>query len=537
MRITRTSLLLGCCLALALGCGDACSGSGSSNGMNDDVERASGSNGEESDEPFVDNEGRVCADATPCGNCDHDCRPSGNPFVTGSGSGGDGSGAGGTGTGTGGDGTGGLGGTGGTGDGSGGDGTGGTGTGSGGDGTGGAGGTGTGSGGDGTGGTSDGSGSGSGGSTPDQTVCMDLDVTLERTIPTVVLLIDQSGSMSEGFGNGMNRLEAAYNALMDPVDGLIVELQSSFRIGMALYTSYSRGNTCPELQDVRPEFDNYEPIDRVFSIAEPENDTPTGEAIESTFRMFDIHQDQGRKLLLLATDGEPDTCAVPNPQNGQPEAIAATQQAFQRGIETVVLSVGDEVGRSHLQDMANAGKGLAVGGGTNAPYFQANSPDQLKNQLKGIVQAAQGCTFRINGAVVDPGLLKFSTVTVDGQVVAYDDPNGWIYHQDRKTCHGAKQCIELVGAACDTIQGPGSHAVSGDFLCTYWDPESSGSGSGGDGGTGTGTGSGGTSGGTGSGSGGPGACEVAGQSCMFAGDCCSGICTAGGQGSGICIDG
>ena len=31
----------------------------------------------------------------------------------------------------------------------------------------------------------------------------------------------------------------------------------------------------------------------------------------------------GINRVILATDGEPDTCAEPNPQNGQPEAIAA----------------------------------------------------------------------------------------------------------------------------------------------------------------------------------------------------------------------
>ena len=31
----------------------------------------------------------------------------------------------------------------------------------------------------------------------------------------------------------------------------------------------------------------------------------------------------GDKVIVLATDGEPDTCAEPNPQNGQGVAVAA----------------------------------------------------------------------------------------------------------------------------------------------------------------------------------------------------------------------
>ena len=33
-------------------------------------------------------------------------------------------------------------------------------------------------------------------------------------------------------------------------------------------------------------------------------------------------------IFILATDGEPDTCAQPNPQEGQPEALASEHERF-----------------------------------------------------------------------------------------------------------------------------------------------------------------------------------------------------------------
>jgi hypothetical protein len=552
MSAIKKGLLTAAMFSLVLGCGDACSDSaGGGDGMN------AGTNGENG-MTHIDDEGRMCNDLTPCGDCDHDCRPSGNPFAPGSGSasGGDGTGSDGDSCSSGfdcaggvceagvcvGDGTG-AGGEACTQDGdcAGGDCEAGT-----------CAGDGSSSGGDpctmdgdcagaatcGDDGTCEGSGGGSGGSTGgsgsggdgiDYNTCADLEVGLQHAIPTVALLIDQSGSMSTEFGNGMNRLEAAYTALMDPTDGIIQELQASFRIGFSLYTAYSDGQTCPELADVRPELNNYDPIDRVFSQADPEAETPTGEAMLGILRMFDIHPDQGRKIILLATDGEPDTCAVPNPQMGQPEAIAAAEEAYSQGIETYVLSVGDEVGEPHLQDMANAGVGLPVGGGQNAPFFGANDPGALKNEMKSIIQSTRSCIFRILGGVVDPGLVDRATVTLDGNPLGFQDPNGFTYHQDRQTCQGAKQCIELLGTACETLQDGNDHVVEGDFLCVYHDPD-------GDPGfgydpDGSGSGSGGDNNGSGGGSGGPGPCIPNNTSgCQYDGDCCSGIC-----GQGTCI--
>ncbi len=578
----------------AVGCGGGCD----SSGVNGDGEP--GAEGGEFSAP----DGKVCADATPCGNCDQDCRLHGNPFLGGGGEGtggdpatsGGGGGTGGFGS-TGGGGTGydgencslnsdcrglcggsgvceGYGGGGYNGDsclsatdcrgecdgegfciGSGGDpGLGGGGGTSGGGGTGGTGGTdgggtgGGGTGGGGTGGGGTGFGGGTTGGGPDQNTCLDLDINLQHAIPTVALLIDQSSSMLEGFGGGMNRWEAAYASLMDPNNGLTMDIQGAFRIGLSLYSSNDGGPDCPLLADVRPELNNYEPMNRVFSRAEPIEDTPTGESILGTLRQFDVHPDQGRKILLLATDGEPDTCAQPDPQRGQPESVAAAQAAYAQGVETIILSVGNQVGAPHLEDMANAGVGMLVGGAQQAPYYTADNPEQLKVEMQAIIDSARSCIFRVEGGIIDPGIVDQSSVTVDGVAIQYGDPNGWRYHQNRATCQGAKQCLELQGDACTKIQDGQPHNIHGDFLCTYYDPQNppiGGGGGTGGGGTGTGTGGGGTGGsgtggggtgggGTGGGgTGGPAACVNASGGCTYDGDCCSGVCSA--QVGGICV--
>src|SRR5690606_23607575 len=81
-------------------------------------------------------------------------------------------------------------------------------------------------------------------------------------------------------------------------------------------------------------------------------ETPTGEAIRAVIPVLDSDRAPGPKFLLLVTDGEPDTCATPDPQCGQDESIAAVQEAYEKNIKTFVVGVG-EIGLEHLQDLAN----------------------------------------------------------------------------------------------------------------------------------------------------------------------------------------
>jgi len=403
---------------------------------------------------YVDQEGRTCDTATPCGDCDLDCRPAGNPFYP---------------------------------------------------------------------------------PAPGEPIqpgvneCSDLQVNLEEATPTVVLLIDQSGSMNQNFG-GVNRLDATYGALMDPVDGLVSTLQDSIRFGMALYTSYDGGPTCPNIRDVRPLFNNYDAIKRVLEPASPQEDTPTGEAILGIMRMFEDDQVRGPKVILLATDGEPDTCAEPDPQNGHEESIQAAQQAHARGVETVVLSVGNEISERHLQDMANAGAGLAPGDSTQIPFYRADDPDSLKQHMAQIISGSRNCIFQVDGGILDPALANRATIRVNGAEVPFAGSDGWVLHQNEQVCFGARQCIELRGNACENIQH-GNVDIEGDFVCVYDDPE-------GKNGYGDPTTGDDPDGGDGTDDPGPGdgVCIPAGGECEYDGDCCSGLCGESGARSACVLN-
>lgn len=285
--------------------------------------------------------------------------------------------------------------------------------------------------------------------------CAEVQVQVEPMIPTLVLLVDQSGSMTSDF-SGQPRWDAMYETLMDPTDGVVASLESEVRFGLTLYTSEDGfdGGECPLLTTVDPALDNFGAIDAVFAPANPVDETPTGESLAAVAQQLAAFQADGPKGIVLATDGEPDTCETPNPQMGQGEAIAAATQAFDLGITTYIISVGDEVGADHLQEMANVGVGKAPDDAMPAPYYQALDAMQLVDAFHEIIGNFVSCELLIEGEV-DLDQACDGSVSLDGMEltcgVDYELPD--------------PSTLVLMGEACSTLKDGGNHSVDASWPC------------------------------------------------------------------------
>ncbi len=295
-------------------------------------------------------------------------------------------------------------------------------------------------------------GDGSGGG-----VCAMVDVTFEQMVPTVVLLIDQSGSMAESFGGGFTRWAAVKHALVDPVEGVVGKLDGEMRFGVTLYTSNggNQGGICPMLTEVAPAMDNYGAIKALLDSSSPEKDTPTAESVAAAAGALGQIQEPGSKVIVLATDGMPDTCADPHSPNQTAPSIAAVSAAYADGIDTYVIGVGDGVTSAHLQDLAEVGVGQP-----GAPYYQALDPQSLLDDFNQIVQGVQDCVFAIDGEI-DLALACQGHVYLDGNELGCNDPDGWKLNSPSE--------LELTGAACQAIQ-EGAHTVEGLFPCEVYTP-------------------------------------------------------------------
>ena len=297
--------------------------------------------------------------------------------------------------------------------------------------------------------------------------CVRDEVKVTSPIPTVIMLIDQSGSMDQRFGNG-NRWNVLRDALIDKNTGIISTLESKVRFGLALYTSengFGAGTppkTCPIITDVAPALNNFAAITAKYRANDWKDDTPTGESVDAAVKILDAVSEPGPKVIVLATDGEPDTCADPDTgdekvrEAARALSVTAVQNAFKKQISTYVISVGNEIGEDHLRAVANAGQGLAVDVDATKRYYLANDQDELATAFDTIVSGVRSCVFTLNGTV-QADRADSGSVVLDGKFLIYMDKDGW-----RLT---SPSVLELQGAACAALKKSGDHALKINFPC------------------------------------------------------------------------
>jgi von Willebrand factor type A domain len=273
--------------------------------------------------------------------------------------------------------------------------------------------------------------------------CPDLEEVLLPQTPTFQLVVDRSGSMDEDFG-GVSRWDALVDTLIGG-DGVVTRLQSNIRFGLTLYSN--NGMMCPTVDSLGPQLDAADEITTALGATAPNGDTPTGESLVIATQLVVDDPWVGEKIIVLATDGEPDSCAIPDPMGAEVDevrglAVDAVTAAFGQDIRTFVISVGPELAEEHLQALANAGIG-AADGDPPAPFWVANDTDALVAAFDAIVAGIRSCEFGLDKPLTAE-LAPSCTVTVNDMALGYQDANGWDL-SDENT-------LELIGTACESIQ-------------------------------------------------------------------------------------
>ncbi len=293
---------------------------------------------------------------------------------------------------------------------------------------------------------------------PDAEACPSIAVAVDPLIPTVWLVIDQSGSMTQNF-NGVDRWDAVRDALVNPTTGVVTRLQDKVKFGASLYTSNggNAGGTCPILSESMPSMANYADIDNLLRTNGPQGDTPTSESIVAVTAAFPPADpaNPAPRIIVLATDGDPDNCVDANAHNAASQAMSETAvaSAYTAGIETFVLSVGDDVSATHLQRVADIGIGETPGSGAGTPYV-ANDPTELSAAFEDIIRGARTCEFTLDKPV-DVSNQCSGTVSLNGTVLEC----GTDWHLTNDTT------LELLGGACDTFLTEDSVQLDAEFPC------------------------------------------------------------------------
>lgn len=343
-----------------------------------------------------------------------------------------------------------------------------------------------------------GGGMGGGDGDGDNVDCIDVEVAFEPQIPNVVLLIDQSGSMNAGsnFDDAVNeaimagtytpwdcdegdqdwRWNVVRNVLLNPDSGVVKPLEDDVRFGLALYSSENGniGGTCPILTEVDLAFGNHAAMLEAFECSDILSDTPTRESLTATAEELAGMDVEGPKVIVLATDGEPDTCECANwdDNNGRPavcdengaaaaERDLVVEEALriheELGITVEVINVSNPDNTAladHLDDVAEAG------GAVSSASIDGFSPGELGSAFQSIIDGVRSCAIDLDG-MIESGKESTGTVTLDGEKLVLDDPDGWQVNTPTQ--------IELLGEACETIKS-GDHDLDISFPCGAFRP-------------------------------------------------------------------
>lgn len=300
----------------------------------------------------------------------------------------------------------------------------------------------------------------------DASVCADVEVTATRIIPTVALLIEQSNSMDQPLQEGkeLTRWEALKQVLLPSETGVISMFASDVRMGLVLYANPAPyyPPDCPDLTEVMPPaLGNYQQIAEVYGGALTIPNVPTAESLQAVTARLEGVTEPGPKYILLGTNGDPDSCdevAGFNKHDDETKAlvVSAVQEAFAKGIGTLVVSVGrGQTTRAHLQAVANAGTGLPPDASPGAPFYEPATQEALGDALASAVRGTRTCSFDLRGEV-EAGSAHRGSVTVDGTRLSMSEDDGWRLVTPSQ--------IELVGPACDAFM-EGDHELRATFPC------------------------------------------------------------------------
>jgi hypothetical protein len=285
--------------------------------------------------------------------------------------------------------------------------------------------------------------------------CEPVPVSLSLGTASVVFMIDRADTMNQSFG-GSSRWDSVYTSLFHFSDGLITNVADEVRFGLSLYSGNGGNPICPIVSELAPKIDNNSQLSGLFQNSNPIEHRPTGEALSATAGKLASTGAGGAKAIILATDGNPDTCAALG-ADGSEDAIRgatnAAEVAYNDGIQTHVIAIGTGASADYLQSLSNAGAGKSVGGSVNAPYRTAQNQSELDNAFAAALADVRACTFTMDRGV-NPASASSGTVRLDGVELEYGSDWGLV---DANT-------LRLPGDACASIKASSGN-VEAEFAC------------------------------------------------------------------------
>lgn len=358
-------------------------------------------------------------------------------------------------------------------------------------------------------------GGGVAGSTGPGTGCQTGGAVFVPKVPTVMLVVDRSGTMFKDQGN-------PWNTLRDGALEVVQKMSTDVRFGLLAVTGEAQVGMCPLLDEIAPADNNYDALAAKYTslVAPLKGESPGMRGLQRAAEVLAADTTEGDKYILFVTDGEQDYCNDGDFACPTDSVVYHLQQIAAKGIKTFVfglpMSSTDAAQQARypsvLQAFADAGMGVAVApvlpppgnqgpvqiyyncqgvaewkaetvaagtpmnmplgtyaaasGGAKVFTPDPTNKDALRDEIAKVLSGVKSCTFDIGGDIkVKQDRLTDASVYVEGMTVPLDPAgmNGW--HMPTPTQ------IELVGAACENWRMPQNNKIDWDFPCDILVPK------------------------------------------------------------------
>jgi hypothetical protein len=263
-------------------------------------------------------------------------------------------------------------------------------------------------------------------------------ITTSKTAPNVMLVVDESGSMTETVPGTTS---TKWDSLKDSLKALLAQYVGEVNWGLSVFPKPGAADQCtPGAVDVPVGPNNTQ---KVLAVLQPLTDqtiggsTPTDQTIQAVMAGGGLNDTTRNNYILLMTDGLPN-CGSDG--TGVEKTIASAYAATP-SVSTFVVGIGADTQSSPqtLDSWATAGHSARK---TSPLYYQANNVNDLNMAFGEIVAGIASCTYKLTDKPDDPSLL---TVYIDGHLVPIDATNGVTYDP-------GSQSIVLHGMSCDTVK-------------------------------------------------------------------------------------
>ncbi len=305
--------------------------------------------------------------------------------------------------------------------------------------------------------------------------CMTGHIPLRKATPTVMFVLDRSGSMNNRLGQGTR-----WQALTSALGAALPSIASEMEVGALFYPAVGADRSCSleKAVTIVPALHRVEVVHAQMLSTAPAGQTPTAEAVRKAGALLSsVRAATSARALVLATDGAPNcnaalsprTCVCANPtgavcRNAQnclddTRTVSTVTSLKEAGLPTYVIGIQDGNDPLFIATL-NA---IAIAGGRARPdrtqaYYAATSEAEIEAALVVIRNQVGGCVFLTTSVPDTKGSIA---VVVNDQVIEPADGgvNGWVWGNQ------ANGEIAIIGSACVAVAQLINPTVEAQVIC------------------------------------------------------------------------